>query len=162
MKLCTTCNASPVNATGEVCDVCMIKSGGIFNAPIQEQPQAIKQIQQPTMTDVENDNYDTYTKSFENGLDIKVLINYTKNFSEIAIYKDGTLADTKTYDDKEVFEKTLKNAIQNIKAQEEERKRQEEERKKYFEDIKSVVGDLGFDEVEKEEPQEESSTDITL
>ena len=152
-QLCKSCNVSPVNATGEVCDVCMIKSGGIYNAPqdsVQAQPAQPKTLQQPTVTDEANDEFDSYTKSFENGLEIKVLINYTKNFSEIAIYKDGNLADTQTYTDKEVFQKTLTNAINNIKAQEEERKKQEEARKQYFKDIKGVVSELGFDE-EKEE-----------
>jgi len=149
IKMCTICNVSPVNATGEICDICMIKSGGIINPPKSQEPIApLKPIQQPTATDEDNDKYDKYTKSFENGLDIKVIVNYTKNFSEIVIYRDGNLVDTQTYTDKEVFENTLKNAINNIKTQEEERKRQEEERKKYFEDIKNVVSDLGFEEFE--------------
>ena len=65
-------------------------------------------------------------------------------------------------DPKEI-EKTLKNAIDAIHKQEEERKRLEEEKIKYFEDIKSVVGDLGFDTVSdtvEESPDDETQVKL--
>ena len=151
--MCPTCKTSPVNATGVMCDSCMIKGGGVYTLPKNEAPKQIAPIRQPTATDEANDKFDSYTKSFENNLEVKVIINYTKNFSEIAIFKDGNLTDTKTYTDKKLFESTLKNAIESINKQEAERKRIEEERVKYFEDIKNVVGDLGFDELVEEEQE---------
>lgn len=163
--MCTKCGASPVNATGVFCDSCMISDGGIFKLPTNEAPKVIEPIRQPTATDEVNDQFDSFTKSFNDGLEIKVIINYTKNFSEIAIFKNGILTDTKTYTDKEVFESTLKNAIDTLNAQEEERLRKIEEQKKYFEDIKSVVSDLGFDTIEdsvEPDPEDDSTKTPTL
>jgi len=154
--LCPKCKTSPVNATGVMCDACMISSGGVYTIP-PDAPKKIEPIRQPTATDEVNDKFESYTKSFENNLDIKVIINYTKNFSEIAIFKDGNLTDTKTYTDKKVFESTLKSAIDSINKQEEERKRIEEEKIKYFKDIRSVVSDLGFDETAEDEPEDNES-----
>jgi len=147
--ICPKCNVSPVNATGVMCDSCMISGGGIYTLPTNTPPKMIEPVRQPTATDESKDAFDSFTKSFNNGLEIKVIINYTKNFSEIAIFKDGRLTDTKTYTDKTLFETTLKNAITAINKQEEELKRIEEEKKKYFQDIKSVVSTLGFEEVKQ-------------
>ena len=161
--ICTKCNASPVNATGTLCDACMMSGGEVFKLPSQDIPKVIEPIRQPTVTDESNDKFDSFTKSFEEGLEIKVIINYTKNFSEIAIFSNGVLSDTKTYTDKEVFETTLKNVIDTLNEQEAERKRKIEEQKKYFEDIKSVVSDLGFDAIEDTvEPEDEDTKTPTL
>jgi len=147
MEICPKCKTSPVNATGVMCDACMMEGGSVYQLPTEE-IKAIEQIPLPTATDVNNDKCDKFTKSFEDGLEIRVVINYTKNYSEISIYKNDVLTDTNTYTDKEVFEKTLNKAIDSIKAQEDERKRVEAERVQYFKDIKGVVGDLGFDTVD--------------
>lgn len=139
--ICSKCNTNPVNATGIMCDACMLNGNTVVNAPVQQE----QKVELPTMTH-EEDNFDSYTKSFDDGLVVKVTVNYTKAFSEITVYKNDALVNTRSYTDKETFEADLSSLLEEIKKQEEEKKRREEEKKQYFEDIKSIVGDFGFDE----------------
>ena len=153
-QLCTKCNASPVNATGVVCDMCMITQGTVYNIPAAT-PQAIPQSLIPIRTDELHDKFDSYTKSFDEGLDVKVIINYTKSFSEIVIYNNGTVTDAKAYTDRQTFETTLAKVIDMITKEQEERKRKEAEKIQYFKDIKNVVSNLGFSETPVIKPAQE-------
>ena len=141
---CTKCKTNLANATGVVCDECMMQGEGVVidaPAPLQQIVDPVP----PTATDEDNDSFDSFTKKFNDGISVAVVINYTKNFSEIRTYKDDILVDANTYTDKELFEKELSSIIKKIEDAEKKAKKLEEERKKYFEGIKSTVGDLGFE-----------------
>ncbi len=147
MPKCTKCNTNEANATGVLCDQCMM-DGAI---PSEEQivsapplPEPVQMAQPPTRTDTENDEFDRFTKEFEEDVSVQITINYTQNFSEITVLKGKSVVETMAYDDKEVFKTKLDEVITAIEAKEALKKKLAQDRKEHFESVKTIANDLGF------------------
>ncbi len=150
MPKCTKCS-NQANATGVLCDECMMKGATPTGEPMVAQApppqQAPLKVQIPTYTDEDNDEFDRFDKDFDDGVTIRITINYTKNFSEITVLHCGSTVESKAYDDKEVFDNALKDTINKLETKAKLKKELEEERKAYFESVKTSVNDLGFSRV---------------
>ena len=145
---CTKCGA-PANATGIVCDDCMIDGGGvIMNNEIAKPVEEIKPMAIPTNTDDNNDDFERYIKKITDTTSVHVTLNKTKQFSEISVYRGETLAETQTFTDKAKFEEMLSKVIAHLENEEKERLRAIEEKEKYFTEIKGLVDDMGFESAE--------------